>query len=53
MDLTGKVVASESMNKASGIHNESIYASSLNNGLYIISITLDGKVLSSQRVVKK
>ena len=53
MDLTGKVVATESMNKASGIHNESLDVSGLSNGLYIISITLDGKVLSSQRVVKK
>jgi hypothetical protein len=41
------------MNKAGGIHNESIDASGLSNGLYIVSITLDGKVLSSQRVVKK
>lgn len=53
MDLTGKLVLSESTNKSSGIHTESLDASSLSNGLYIVSLSVDGKIISSQRVVKK
>jgi Secretion system C-terminal sorting domain len=53
MDLTGKIVLSESLNKGNGAHTELLNAAELSNGLYIVSLFVDGKVLASQRVVKK
>jgi Secretion system C-terminal sorting domain len=53
MDLTGKIVLSESFYKGNGAHTELLNAAELSNGLYIVSLFVDGKVLASQRVVKK
>ncbi|KHJ36556.1 hypothetical protein PBAC_32580 [Pedobacter glucosidilyticus] len=51
-DLQGRTISQTKVNAASGDNQAVINTSSLNKGVYLVSISLNGKVLGSQKVVK-
>ena len=53
MDLAGKIVLNKTEVKSSGTHQEILNVSDLKEGMYIATFAIDGKIYSSQRVVKK
>ncbi len=51
-DLQGRTINKTKVNAASGDNQAVINTSSLNKGVYLVNISLNGKALGSQKVVK-
>ncbi|WP_304064217.1 T9SS type A sorting domain-containing protein [Pedobacter glucosidilyticus] len=51
-DLQGRTISQTKVNATSGDNQSVMNTSSLNKGVYLVSISLNGKVLDSQKIVK-
>jgi hypothetical protein len=51
-DLSGKIIYSEQLNNNSGLHTYNLNTTSLNAGLYIVSIDVDGRRLQQKLIIR-
>lgn len=51
MDLSGRVILTESLNKTIGMHTQLISTSQLSAGVYVVSVNVDGQLIQQKLIV--
>jgi hypothetical protein len=53
IDMTGKVVATQTLAAVNGVQNVEINTSALNSGMYTVSVTANGTTVTEKLAVRK